>query len=158
MERFDKYGQIRVPYKEHIKSEEEYYYESSTHYCKEGNPSMWRSNYKLLGEAVSYLRRGGDIPGPWHDSSFGCPKRGGAGYLQMKILLKIKGKIMGQQDKFFKQVELALAAYANLDLGVLDQPELQKVGFSIIKSSTFASTYRVADQYNDIYRPFRDSI
>jgi len=37
-ERFDKYGQIRIPYKEIVKPEDEYYYESSTINLIKGNP------------------------------------------------------------------------------------------------------------------------
>lgn len=45
------------------------------------NPSIVRHHYqvfrqsdgKLLGESVSYARRGGDFPGPWHPSSYSCP-------------------------------------------------------------------------------------
>ncbi len=41
---------------------------------------MWRLQFKvyrhvdnkLLGESTTYARRGGDLPGPWHESSFGC--------------------------------------------------------------------------------------
>lgn len=32
-----------------------------------------QSDGKLLAESISYARRGGDIPGPWHPSSFHCP-------------------------------------------------------------------------------------
>lgn len=32
-----------------------------------------RSDRKLLGERISYSRRGGDLPGPWNPSSFSCP-------------------------------------------------------------------------------------
>ena len=44
--------------------------------------AVWRSvtylyryeDGKLLGEAISYARSGGDPVGPWHPSSYGCPK------------------------------------------------------------------------------------
>lgn len=50
-------------------------------YLKEYWPTVVRTHYKilrrddekLLGETVIYSRRGGDIPGPWHPSSFSCP-------------------------------------------------------------------------------------
>jgi hypothetical protein len=32
-----------------------------------------RSDNKLLGEAIRYVRAGGDVPGPWMPSSFSCP-------------------------------------------------------------------------------------
>jgi hypothetical protein len=50
-----------------------------------GVTRMWRNFYQVirrgdgvvLGETVSYSRRGGDIPGPWHPSSYRCPERAG---------------------------------------------------------------------------------
>jgi len=82
VDKFEKDGSIRILAKWLVRPNDEYYYESSKHYLKKGNPEMWQSNYKvyrrsdnkLLGESVLYVRRGGDMPGPWHDSSFSCPK------------------------------------------------------------------------------------
>jgi hypothetical protein len=81
-EKFDKYGQIRVPAKWLAKPEDEYYYESSTNYLIKGNPELRRYDHKLyrrsdnkiIGESIRYSRVGGDIPGPWHHSSFTCPQ------------------------------------------------------------------------------------
>lgn len=63
----------------------EYIFESSTDYFRRGNPEMWRNYYRVirrrdgrvLGESISYSRRGGDLPGPWQESSFGCPAQTG---------------------------------------------------------------------------------
>jgi hypothetical protein len=60
---------------------QDFIFESRMDYYRKGNPEMWRNYYrvirkndgKVLGESVSYSRRGGDLPGPWHESSFGCP-------------------------------------------------------------------------------------
>jgi len=79
------------------KPEDEYYYESSMSYIEKGNPEMWQLHFKiyrrvdnkLLGEAISYARRGGDIPGPWHDSSFMCPDRADVSDLEKRIFTKI---------------------------------------------------------------------
>ena len=38
-----------------------------------------KSDEKVLGEAISYGRGGGDIPGPWHPSTFHCPPHPEAG-------------------------------------------------------------------------------
>ena len=83
-EKFDKFGVALIPSKDKAKSEDEYYYERDVQYLKKGNPEMWRSHHRLirrkdgqvLGESIRYTRRGGDMPGPWHDSSFSCPDTG----------------------------------------------------------------------------------
>ena len=61
-----------------------YIYKVDKTFIKQGKPhelAMWRdhiqiirrSDGKLLGESVSYSRRGGDLPGPWHPTSLTCP-------------------------------------------------------------------------------------
>ena len=80
-EKFDKFGIVRIPSKQDAKPEDQYYFETNTHYYEQGNPSFRRSHTKIIrkadrsvmGEAVSYHRVGGDLPGPWHSSSFSCP-------------------------------------------------------------------------------------
>lgn len=81
---FDRYGNVRIPFEP--KPGEEYYLKLETGwivpYTGEGNISVARENYKiyrvvdgkLLGEAVTYFRRGGDPPSPAHPSSYRCPK------------------------------------------------------------------------------------
>jgi hypothetical protein len=79
--RFDEFGVVSIPAKQDAKPEDDYYYERDIYYYKTGNPEMWRINHriirridgKVLGESVRYTRRGGDLPGPWHESSFSCP-------------------------------------------------------------------------------------
>ncbi|MBZ0132965.1 MAG: hypothetical protein K8F53_10175 [Rhodocyclaceae bacterium] len=86
-EKFDKYGVVRIPSRQDAKPDDEYYYDNETTYLQIGNPSLrrshtrvvMRSNGKVLGEAISYHRVGGDLPGPWHPSSFACPKPGDLG-------------------------------------------------------------------------------
>jgi hypothetical protein len=81
-EKFDKYGVVSIPWKFNAKPDDEYYLEEETRYYRKGNPEMWRSHYrvirradgKVLGESVSYTRRGGDLPSPMHDSYFSCPE------------------------------------------------------------------------------------
>lgn len=95
-ERFDQYGQISIPYKENVKPEDEYYYESSTIYLIKGNPELRqyssklyrRSDDRLIGESTSYSRIGGDMPGPWQPSSFMCPADEGFNYLMKQIFIK----------------------------------------------------------------------
>jgi len=74
----------------------EYILESRIDYYRRGNPEMWRNYYrvirrndgKVLGESVSYSRRGGDLPGPWHESSFGCPAHIGDATLLKEVFVK----------------------------------------------------------------------
>lgn len=81
-ERFDKYGNLRIPSKENAKPDDEYYYELDIHYYRKGNPELSRDHFKifrrsdqkLLGESIRYGRGGGDMLGPWHGSSFVCPE------------------------------------------------------------------------------------
>ena len=99
-DRFDRYGAIRIPSKEDAKPTDQFYYEHSTTYLRTGDPVMWRSQHrviratdgKLLGESVSYSRRGGDIPGPWHESSFGCPEVGIRPNLNESVFIKADPK------------------------------------------------------------------
>ncbi len=80
-EKFDQYGQVRVPAKWLAKPEDDYYYEGSTNYLIKGNPELLqlrtqvyrKSDNKLLGESVVYVRRGGGMPGPWHMPALRCP-------------------------------------------------------------------------------------
>jgi hypothetical protein len=85
-EKFNQWGQPNfhipiTPY-DRLKDADEYYREWEITELKSGNPSLVRHyfglfrriDHKLLGESVSYSRRGGDLPGPWHGSSFMCPE------------------------------------------------------------------------------------
>lgn len=96
-ERFDKWGNVGIHEKGYAKPADEYYYESVIHYYREGNPTLlrsrsWvvrRSDNKVLGEAISYGRSGGDVPGPGHGSSFHCPPIADAeGKIESSIFLK----------------------------------------------------------------------
>lgn len=96
-ERFDKWGNLGIHDKEYAKPTDEYYYESEVHYYRRGNPTLLRSRSqvvrrsdgKVLGEAISYGRGGGDLPGPWHGSSFHCPPIADAeGKIESSIFLK----------------------------------------------------------------------
>lgn len=88
-ERFNQWGQFVVPGKRVMKPNDEYYtvweitnirgrHESSDI----GALSITKSHFllyrskdkKLLGESIGYGRRGGDAIGPWHPSSYLCPR------------------------------------------------------------------------------------
>ena len=81
LNRFDKWGNFPLPAREYAKPSDEYFYVLETEYLKTGKPDLLRTRMtvvrradgKVLGESIRYTRRGGDMPGPWHESSFGCP-------------------------------------------------------------------------------------
>lgn len=97
-DKFEKFGDINFY---HPSQKEalgpEYVFERQQTFYKRGNPEMWRFHYrvlrrkdqKLLGESVLYARRGGDMPGPWHESSFSCPKDAGDVFLLRQIFAKV---------------------------------------------------------------------
>ena len=75
-EMFDKWGNPILG--------ESYLMKTEKQYIQRGFflPDIWklnlriirRSDNKLLGYSVSYTRFGGDPIGPWHGSSYSCPK------------------------------------------------------------------------------------
>lgn len=82
-EKFDKYGKpnFLIKNRDQAKPEDEYFYQWHIQYYQQQGPVLTRSEYKIirgsdgkiLGRSVRYARGGGDLPGPWHDSSFICP-------------------------------------------------------------------------------------
>ncbi|WP_145841187.1 hypothetical protein [Denitratisoma sp. DHT3] len=80
-DKFDSHGNVRAPSRDRMQSDDEYFREWSVTYIRKGNPELSRDHFKifrrsdgkLLGEAIYYGRGGGDLPGPWHESSFRCP-------------------------------------------------------------------------------------
>ena len=79
-ERFDKWG-TPVFFKGGMDVGPEYRMKSEKKYFRKSEPTLIRHHYLiyrqsdglLLGETISYGRGGGDLPGPWHPSSFTCP-------------------------------------------------------------------------------------
>jgi hypothetical protein len=77
----DNFGRLWVKRKDELSPLDEYYSENQVHYYVKGNPEMSRRLYRIarrvdgktMGELVFYGRGGGDMPGPWHDSSYTCP-------------------------------------------------------------------------------------
>lgn len=103
-EKFNQWGQINFyrPTKNEGALGAEYIFKDKVDYYRKGDPDagtgesmMARSEYqvirrldgKLLGQTVLYGRRGGDLPGPWHPSSFSCPEPNEAG--DIALLKKI---------------------------------------------------------------------
>lgn len=97
-ERFNRWGQFFVPGKSAMKPDDEYYtitkttniqgrYESSdilSLSIYQDYLTLYRADGgKLLGDSISYSRRGGDAFGPWMPSSHSCPN-----WLQNDDLIK----------------------------------------------------------------------
>ena len=95
-DKFDKFGVVLIPGKDKAKPEDDYFYERDVQYLKKGDPELWRSHHRLirrkdgkvLGESIRYTRRGGDMPGPWHESSFSCPDIGAQPGLEQLVFQK----------------------------------------------------------------------
>jgi hypothetical protein len=95
-DKFDKYGNIAIPLKDVAKPQDEYYYEWVATNYQESNPVLRRDHFKIirksdgmvLGEDISYARRGGDVGGPWHESSYRCPKSTRGSSLESLIFKK----------------------------------------------------------------------
>jgi hypothetical protein len=74
----------------------EYVFKEERNYYRRGNPEMSRYHIQvirrtdgiLLGESISYGRGGGDLPGPWHDSSFHCPEEYGDIPLLVRVFVQ----------------------------------------------------------------------
>ena len=92
----DKAGRIWIPDKAQAKPLDEYCYETDTRYYRTGNPEMSRvqhriirrSDGKVMGELIRYVRRGGELPGPWHGSSFMCPDPVKASNFESSVFVK----------------------------------------------------------------------
>lgn len=93
-ELFDNFGVVTLPdatNKRPLGSR--FVLEEETKYYRTGSPSLRREHAKIirssdarvLGEFTSYHRVGGDLPGPWHDSTFVCPPNIGTASLKRSV-------------------------------------------------------------------------
>lgn len=79
---------------------DEYYGETDDHYFRQGHPNLVRMQYRIirrsdgnvLGESVRYGRGGGDLPGPWHESSFTCPDPGNPSSPKFETAIFVRGE------------------------------------------------------------------
>ena len=95
-EKYRRYTQFltTVPFQE-LKEDDEYYLVWNISTLKDGDPDLRRSHFqiirrsdsRILGETTTYRRRGGDIPGPWHSSSYRCPDKSTSTFLVQRIIL-----------------------------------------------------------------------
>lgn len=100
--RFDRFGAVTVPLKQFARATDDFFYTWDSVELKgqgkEGRLS--RSHFRLyetrgerlLGEAVAYSRIGGDVPGPWHASSYGCPENTDISNLERQVFLRSEGE------------------------------------------------------------------
>ena len=100
----DKFGRLSIPRRSsgttNQSADSEYYMEWKVTYIQRGNPELSRDHFmiirsadgKLLGESVYYGRGGGDLPGPWHESSFICPNIGAQKSLESSIFSREDAK------------------------------------------------------------------
>lgn len=99
-ERFDSRGTVDIfrPGRSEASLGSAYVYKEEKEVIVSGNPEMWRAHYqiirksdnKLLSEARIYIRRGGDMSGPWHDSYFSCPDIKDFGVVESTFRIKSK--------------------------------------------------------------------
>jgi hypothetical protein len=105
-DRFDEYGNPtfgsgRMPSpKRNMKPSDEYFYTWDTTWIIPETSvaalAVWRNHQrlfkvadgKLMGEAISYSRRGGDPIGPWHPSHFGCPPNADITMVVRRVFVK----------------------------------------------------------------------
>lgn len=100
-ERFDEFGEVRVPHSQYRKPDDEFFYVSENTWIVPQRSgvselNVWRGHdklfrvrdNKLLGEAIYYGRSGGDPIGPWHPSSSSCPQRSSIKYLAQQTFAK----------------------------------------------------------------------
>lgn len=86
-QRFNQWGQFEVRDEKNVRPEDEHYsvwkitnIEGMHEFSGTGQMTIYQSHFrfyrvsdkKLLGESISYSRRGGDPIGPWHSSSHSC--------------------------------------------------------------------------------------
>ncbi|PIV76080.1 MAG: hypothetical protein COW56_02130 [Rhodocyclales bacterium CG17_big_fil_post_rev_8_21_14_2_50_68_7] len=112
-ERFDKFGMVKLYSEQRVENKsayrhndkqtvleevlgQEYIYRWITTYYRKGSPDMFRMHFqvirlsdgKLLGESFFYKRGGGDLPGPWHGSSYMCPELSVANDVLRQVFVK----------------------------------------------------------------------
>jgi hypothetical protein len=81
IDRFNQHGIVGIRSRQFAESTDDYYFDIDEKYLRTGDPTLVRyvvkivrsNDGKVLGESIRYGRGGGDMPGPWHPSTFDCP-------------------------------------------------------------------------------------
>ena len=93
-------GELVPPYRGRMGTDARYgpEYQSTlrTTYLVSGNPSLtrtvWRlvrkADEKVLGEAITYSRAGGDLPGPSAPSGYTCPQPSADNNIERRVFVK----------------------------------------------------------------------
>ena len=76
-----KYRRYDLPFEQYATARDPFFLRHYAVPIRGGNPSLTRlvtevvrrSDEKILGRSIAYMRRGGDLPSPMHESSFMCP-------------------------------------------------------------------------------------
>ena len=98
-EKYDPYWLVNLPSVEYAKANVDYYHVSTSVDIRGDSSTtnmndlvIWRTENKIvrsidkkvMAKLVSYTRRGGDLPGPWHPSHYTCPEGGFSGKVFVK--------------------------------------------------------------------------
>ncbi|MEO8674228.1 MAG: hypothetical protein ABI569_01535 [Casimicrobiaceae bacterium] len=98
-ENIDQWGGVRIPSGVRAKPSDDFVMNWDTKYYERTKSisglELWRdhlsivrrSDSKILGEAISYARRGGDPIQPWESSWFNCPESAGDQDLIRKVFI-----------------------------------------------------------------------
>ena len=100
-DQFDKWGMVKFyhPSKNEQALGHNYKVYWKEIYLRKNNPTIIRTQFsifrhaddKMIGELIYYIRRGGDLPGFWHESSFSCPNNSGTNDFLKSIFVKSEG-------------------------------------------------------------------
>lgn len=85
-----------IPSKDKATDRDDFFFVRDVKIVREGKPEVIRSSHRIVrrsdgktvGEYVRYIRRGGDAPGPWHESQFACPEIGAKPTLEELVFLR----------------------------------------------------------------------
>lgn len=80
-EKFDQLDVGSIRARAHARATDEYFYETSIEFILKGNPELSKSKTRFFRKSdglnfatlTVYSRVGGDLWGPWQESSFACP-------------------------------------------------------------------------------------
>ena len=99
-DRFDQWGGVRIPFASDAKPSDEFVMHWDKEYYKKTKSisglELWRDRFSIirrmdsavLGEAISYARRGGDPIQPWESSWYTCSEELGEQALIRRVFIR----------------------------------------------------------------------